>query len=169
MCTFNVPQLRVGSLDSLMALSDEVARADGFVEGVVKKVERQVTESYNALKLAELAAAAASAGAEAPTLAAVPALGLRCAGKPVYDFLPGWGWDAATWDTREPLPELLRRMTSAAEKVDADIRAVAAAYQEKKTALVAAERKRRCGAAAGPGGGSLLACRCPAACLPPGR
>jgi V-type H+-transporting ATPase subunit C len=52
-------------------------------------------------------------------------------------------WDVNAWGDRdEPLPDVLRRLTAAADKVDADVRAAAQAYQEKKTALQAAERKR---------------------------
>jgi hypothetical protein len=40
--SFVVPskQMKVGTLDSLMALSDELAKVDGFIEGVVKKTEK---------------------------------------------------------------------------------------------------------------------------------
>ncbi|NWY03812.1 VATC1 ATPase, partial [Nothoprocta ornata] len=35
---FNIPDLKVGTLDVLVGLSDELAKLDSFVEGVVKKV-----------------------------------------------------------------------------------------------------------------------------------
>ncbi|NXD06577.1 VATC1 ATPase, partial [Nothocercus nigrocapillus] len=35
---FNIPDLKVGTLDVLVGLSDELAKLDAFVEGVVKKV-----------------------------------------------------------------------------------------------------------------------------------
>jgi hypothetical protein len=79
---FDVPQLKVGTLDGLLSLTDELSRADSSVEGVVKRVERAVTESYVALRLAEMIRKA-PAGAEVPTAASVPALGLRCAGRPI--------------------------------------------------------------------------------------
>lgn len=140
---FAVPTLRVGSLDGLMALTDELSRADAFVEGVLKKVERQVAESYNVLKLAELVRAAGASARVQPTLASVPPLGLRCAGRPLLDYVGDFKWDADSWDVKDPLPDLLKRMLTAAEKVDADIRSATTAYQEKRTAMLTAERKRR--------------------------
>lgn len=38
---FVVPNLVVGTLDSLMALSDDLAKINAQVENVVKKIERQ--------------------------------------------------------------------------------------------------------------------------------
>ena len=62
----------------------------------------------------------------------------------VHEYLAKhFKWDVNAWGDRdEPLPDVLRRLTAAADKVDADVRAVSQAYQEKKTALQAAERKR---------------------------
>lgn len=135
-----VQQMRVGTLDTLMSLSDELARVDSAVESVVKKVERQVAESYNALKTQELLA---KRRPDDETPINVPALGLRVAGKPVADYVTKFKWDSNTWDPREPLPELVKRISTASERIDADMRQYATAYQEKKTALQAAERKRR--------------------------
>ncbi|KAG7256071.1 hypothetical protein CRUP_029566 [Coryphaenoides rupestris] len=51
---FNIPDLKVGTLDVLVGLSDELAKLDGFVEGVVKKVAQymadQVSQIDNDLK-----------------------------------------------------------------------------------------------------------------------
>lgn len=137
--------LKVGTLDILMSLSDDVARGDTFVEGVVKKVERQVAESYNAEKTAELLKNGKDVGPGSiePLRMYVP--GREGKPIPVYDWASTFKWDVNTWgDSSEPLPDILRRLLAAAEKIDQDIRAYAQAYQEKKTALVAAERKKRC-------------------------
>lgn len=39
---FEVPELKVGTLDSLMMLSDDLARIDLFVENTTKKIVRQL-------------------------------------------------------------------------------------------------------------------------------
>ena len=137
---FEVPAMRTGSLDSLLLLSDEAAKADAFAEGVLRKCERQVGESY----LAEMAAKVALAAAEGKELAVTAPLALMwSASVKVHDWAAQFKWDVNAWGDRdEPLPEVLRRLTAAADKVDADVRAAAQAYQEKKTALQAAERKR---------------------------
>jgi len=42
---FKIPALKVGTLDALMQLSDDLNRIDAFIEGVVRKIERQYSES----------------------------------------------------------------------------------------------------------------------------
>ena len=41
---FVLPELRVGTLDSLMVLSDDLVKVNGLVESVVNKVRRQLFE-----------------------------------------------------------------------------------------------------------------------------
>lgn len=59
-----------------------------------------------------------------------------------FASLPRFALCSEQFDARDPLPELVRRISAAAEKVDADVRAYASAYAEKRTALTAMERKR---------------------------
>lgn len=164
---FAVPSMKVGSLDMLMALSDELGRADSFGESVVRKVERQIIETH-------LATSAVSANDErqngestpapvAPTPFLVDGLG-------VHEYIKRFAWDSEQFDAKvgeggcgslppfsalphthsapsprrcqEPLPELLKRLVASAERIDADLRAFVTAYTERKTALVAADRRR---------------------------
>lgn len=81
-----MPSLKVGTLDSLMALGDELVRTDAYVEGVWRKAERQVTDSHVASKLAE----AAKSGGHAP---AIPPLGFRVGSTPLLEYLRHWAWD----------------------------------------------------------------------------
>lgn len=39
---FNIPELRVGTLDSLMVLSDDLVKVNSLLESVVNKIRRQV-------------------------------------------------------------------------------------------------------------------------------
>jgi len=39
---FPVPELRVGTLDALMSLSDELVKYDSYVENVTKKIANQL-------------------------------------------------------------------------------------------------------------------------------
>ena len=41
---FNIPDLKVGTLDVLVGLSDELAKLDSFVESVVKKVAQYMAD-----------------------------------------------------------------------------------------------------------------------------
>uniref|UniRef100_A0A6G3MF67 V-type proton ATPase subunit C n=1 Tax=Henneguya salminicola TaxID=69463 RepID=A0A6G3MF67_HENSL len=44
---FHVPDLKVGTLDSLMALSDELINHDSYIENVIKRVSRFILETVN--------------------------------------------------------------------------------------------------------------------------
>ncbi|KAG7985003.1 hypothetical protein I3843_03G002700 [Carya illinoinensis] len=41
---FNIPNLHVGTLDSLLSLSDDLVKSNSFVEGVTHKIRRQIEE-----------------------------------------------------------------------------------------------------------------------------
>ncbi|KTG03764.1 hypothetical protein cypCar_00016134 [Cyprinus carpio] len=41
---FNIPELKVGTLDILVGLSDELAKLDSFVESVVRKVAQYMAD-----------------------------------------------------------------------------------------------------------------------------
>jgi hypothetical protein len=43
---FDIPNLRVGTLDSLMSLSDELVKKDQFLEVTTKKIARQLVDLY---------------------------------------------------------------------------------------------------------------------------
>ena len=141
---FDVPRtLKVGTLDTLMTLSDEVSRTDSYVEGVVKKVERQVSESYFASSTAELLKAGKeiTPGSIKPLQMYVP--GPDRGPIPVHDWASNFKWDTNTWgENQESLADILRRLTTSAEKIDTDIRIYTQAYQERKTAFITAERKK---------------------------
>lgn len=48
---FNIPDLKVGTLDVLVGLSDELAKLDAFVEGVVKKVAQYMADVLRTVKI----------------------------------------------------------------------------------------------------------------------
>ncbi|KAM0033279.1 putative ATPase, V1 complex, subunit C, vacuolar ATP synthase subunit C superfamily [Helianthus debilis subsp. tardiflorus] len=41
---FNIPNLRVGTLDSLLALSDDLLKSNSFIEGCSHKIWRQIED-----------------------------------------------------------------------------------------------------------------------------
>ena len=43
----NVPTLKVGTLDSLMSLSDDLERVDRYVESVVHRLEKEIRNLIN--------------------------------------------------------------------------------------------------------------------------
>jgi V-type H+-transporting ATPase subunit C len=47
MFKFEVPSLTVGTLDTLMTLSDDLVKTDGVVEQTVRKIERTTAELFD--------------------------------------------------------------------------------------------------------------------------
>ena len=164
----------MGSLDSLVSLTDELARADAQLEACFKRAERAVTDSYIAANVAKYLEEKGAA-ADLTKMPPIKPQTFYSLGKPVHNwvglpreqwprtssasssagggstpgghtapattFLQVFEWDSQEWDIMEPLPSLIRRIISAAEKTDQELRAAMQTYTEKKTALVAAERK----------------------------
>lgn len=85
------PTMKVGTLDSLMKLADDLGRADSFCEGVVRKTERQVAESHAAYELAQAARAGAGADGSKPV---VEPYKFTIGAEPVASFVERWSWDA---------------------------------------------------------------------------
>jgi V-type H+-transporting ATPase subunit C len=138
---FPVPAMKVGTFEGLLAMSDDLGRADSYCEGVVRKTERQIADTYLASKAAESARGRSSAGTDAGA-AAPPPLPLTVNSVPVTEYLRRWTWDFEAWDPRDPLPDLVKRILAAAERVDSELRSYASAYGEKRTQLTALERRR---------------------------
>jgi V-type H+-transporting ATPase subunit C len=83
-----VPELRVGTLDTLMALSDDLVKINTSVEMIVAKIRRTVADM---------------AGAET-----VPTL--KVEGLPVEGFLTRFKWDEPKFPTRRPLKETMEKI-----------------------------------------------------------
>ncbi|KAA3464194.1 V-type proton ATPase subunit C [Gossypium australe] len=85
---FNIPNLRVGTLDSLLALSDDLLKSNTFIEGVSHKIRRQIEELERVSGLETNA--------------------LTVDGVPVDSYLTRFVWDEAKYPTMSPLREIVR-------------------------------------------------------------
>ncbi|KAJ0052535.1 hypothetical protein Pint_02535 [Pistacia integerrima] len=85
---FNIPNLRVGTLDSLLALSDELLKSNSFVEGVSHKIRRQIEDLER--------------------VSGVESSSLTVDGVPVDSYLTRFVWDEAKYPTMSPLREIVR-------------------------------------------------------------
>ena len=95
---FELPMsLRVGSLDTLMVLSDELARVNATVEGVVNKIRRQVSEL-------------------------APDQTLQVNGRPVTSYLTGFTWDEAKYPLRKPLKDIVDELTEVVVSIDDELK-----------------------------------------------
>jgi V-type H+-transporting ATPase subunit C len=118
---FAMPQdLTVGTLDTLLNLSDDLAKANVVVENIVKKVERQYLDIVG------------SAG-EA----------LRVNDKSVQAYLKQWQWDHALYQHQgRQLVDIVSQIQAMAAKVEEDLKTLSVSYTEKTLASTNAVRKR---------------------------
>ncbi|CCI43247.1 unnamed protein product [Albugo candida] len=118
-CRMELPSdLLVGTLDSLMALSDELQRVDMIVEGMVRKIERQFQELHDKDQ------------------------SLTVDGVPVDRYLDYFQWDEAKHPHRRPLPEIVSIIQNSLGKVEDEIKQLSSRYSEKKQLLAQLQRKK---------------------------
>ena len=87
----HVPELRVGTLDSLLAVSDELSKASAVVESIVGKFRRQLVDLDPAL-------------AEG---------GLKVHGQPIEPAMTKFVWDEAKHPVKRPLKETIEKLQQA--------------------------------------------------------
>lgn len=113
---FELPMsLRVGGLDKLMELSDDLARIDVHVEGVVNKIRRQAGE-----------------------LTDEP---LNVNSRPVTSFLTSFQWDEGKYPLRKTLKEIVTDLTNSVSLIDEDLKVKLAEYSASKQQFQMANRK----------------------------
>lgn len=120
---FSVPQLRVGTLDSLLALSDDLVKLDQGSEGIVSKILRQFKD---------LAPAADDAMVVNPSTNRET---------PLQGYLTSFAWDLAQYSVTLPLKELTEKIREKLASLDEELKAKAAEYSSLKSQLSSITRK----------------------------
>lgn len=100
-----VPELRVGTLDTLMALSDELSKTANVMEGVATKIRRQVYEFGGAAAVS----------------------GLKVEGLAVESYVQRFKWEEAKFPVRRPLKETVEKVTEVVGRIEDDMKASACA------------------------------------------
>ncbi|KAK9839479.1 hypothetical protein WJX81_004823 [Elliptochloris bilobata] len=118
---FVLPELRVGTLDSLMVLSDDLVKVNGLVESVVNKVRRQ---------LFEMGAVNGSDSQE-----------VTVEGVPPDTYLERFAWNEAKYPPRRPLKETVAAITETAQKLEDELKVRMGEYNQLKGQLTALARK----------------------------
>ncbi|KAI7985866.1 V-type proton ATPase subunit C [Camellia lanceoleosa] len=99
---FNIPNLRVGTLDSLLALSDDLLKSNSFIEGVSHKIRRQIEELER--------------------VSGVVSSSLTVDGVPVDSYLTRFVWDEAKYPTMSPLKEIVDGIHVQAAKIEDELK-----------------------------------------------
>lgn len=94
---FELPMsFRVGGLDKLMELSDDLARIDVHVEGVVNKIRRQASDVMNEP--------------------------LTVNNRPVTSYVTTFSWDEARFPLHKHLKEIVDELTTSVTSVDDELK-----------------------------------------------
>ena len=143
---FSLPELRVGTLDALLGLSDDLVRVNAAVEGVTNKLRRQLLELSSSRTegggggagtlLGGGGSDGESSSASDPQTSAV-----TVDGAPPESYLERFCWDAAKHPPRRPLGETAAAIAETAAKMEGDLKARAGEVAALRSALAAANRK----------------------------
>lgn len=119
MFKFEVPSLTVGTLDTLMNLSDELGKTDSLVEGIVRKIEKTSAE-----------------------LTERRSVELTVGGVPPQRYIQQFAWDSAKYPNRRPLKELTALIAGGAVAVEEELKQLTQSFSEKTQALQEAKRRK---------------------------
>uniref|UniRef100_A0A8C4HH73 V-type proton ATPase subunit C n=1 Tax=Dicentrarchus labrax TaxID=13489 RepID=A0A8C4HH73_DICLA len=120
---FNIPDLKVGTLDVLVGLSDELAKLDTFVESVVKKVAQYMADVLED-----------SRDKVQENLLPMERFDL-------VTYITRFQWDMAKYPIKQSLKNISEIVSKQATQIDNDLKARASAYNNLKGNLQNLERK----------------------------
>ncbi|XP_061772497.1 V-type proton ATPase subunit C 1-A-like [Nerophis ophidion] len=119
---FSIPDLKVGTLDVLVGLSDELAKLDSFVESVVKKVAQYMADVLEDSrdKVQE---------------------NLLANGVDLVTYVTRFQWDMAKYPIKQSLKNISEIISKQVMQIDTDLKSRASAYNNLKGTLQNLERK----------------------------
>lgn len=123
---FALPEsFRVGTLDSLLALSDDLAKVNAAVEGTVNKVRRQLVELQSGVAPEDRA-------------------DVWVEGQTAEGYLQRFAWNEAKYPSRRPLKEIVASIMDTVQKLDDDLKVGPGPAPALKAGPHAALSSQRC-------------------------
>lgn len=117
----SLPEFKVGTLDSLMLLSDELSKHDALVESIVSRVAESLKSLLNNEN--DLNS------------------NLLVGDKPVQAYLKTFAWSAMKYRADKPLNELVNTIMTEVNNMDTLLKTKSSAYAQAKGNLNAIQRK----------------------------
>uniref|UniRef100_A0A8C1RLW2 V-type proton ATPase subunit C n=2 Tax=Cyprinus carpio TaxID=7962 RepID=A0A8C1RLW2_CYPCA len=121
---FNIPDLKVGTLDVLVGLSDELAKLDAFVESVVKKVAQYMADVLEDSRDKVQENLLANGGEI-----------------DLVTYVTRFQWDMAKYPIKQSLKNISEIISKQVSQIDNDLKTRASAYNNLKGNLQNLERK----------------------------
>uniref|UniRef100_A0A8D0PP75 V-type proton ATPase subunit C n=1 Tax=Sus scrofa TaxID=9823 RepID=A0A8D0PP75_PIG len=119
---FTIPDFKVGTLDSLVGLSDELGKLDAFAESLIKRMAQSVVEVMEDAK-----------GKVQENLLAN--------GADLTSFVTHFEWDMAKYPVKQPLVSVVDTLAKQLAQIETDLKSRTAAYNTLKTNLENLEKK----------------------------
>ncbi|XP_019307597.1 V-type proton ATPase subunit C 2 isoform X8 [Panthera pardus] len=119
---FSIPDFKVGTLDSLVGLSDELGKLDTFAESLIKRMAQSVVEVMEDSK------------------GKVPE-NLLANGVDLTSFVTHFEWDMAKYPAKQPLVCVVDTLAKQLAQIETDLKSRTAAYNTLKTNLENLEKK----------------------------
>uniref|UniRef100_A0A7N9AXD4 V-type proton ATPase subunit C n=1 Tax=Mastacembelus armatus TaxID=205130 RepID=A0A7N9AXD4_9TELE len=129
---FNIPDLKVGTLDVLVGLSDELAKLDSFVESVVKKVAQYMADVLEDSRDKVQENLLANGGTTSLLLSFSVDL---------VTYITRFQWDMAKYPIKQSLKNISEIISKQLTQIDNDLKTRASAYNNLKGNLQNLERK----------------------------
>ncbi|XP_037054050.1 V-type proton ATPase subunit C 2 isoform X1 [Peromyscus leucopus] len=119
---FAIPDFKVGTLDSLVGLSDELGKLDTFAESLIKRTAQSVVEVMEDSK-----------GKVHENLLAN--------GVDLTSFVTHFEWDMAKYPAKQPLVSVVDTLAKQLAQIETDLKSRTAAYSVLKANLENLEKK----------------------------
>ncbi len=119
----HIPDLKVGTLDQLVGLSDDLAKVDGYAEQVVRRIANYLAEVLEDQreKLQE---------------------NLTANGMDLAGYLTRFQWDMAKYPIKQSLRNLADIIGKQMGQIESDLKGKSAAYNQLKASLQSMEKKQ---------------------------
>eukprot|EP01094_Clydonella_sp_ATCC50884_P017998 TRINITY_DN3247_c0_g1_i1.p1 TRINITY_DN3247_c0_g1~~TRINITY_DN3247_c0_g1_i1.p1 ORF type:complete len:434 (+),score=145.03 TRINITY_DN3247_c0_g1_i1:103-1302(+) len=124
---FSLPQLKVGTLDSLMSLSDDLIKIDQMVESTTRKIGQQLMALLSDANQLE----------ERPSFQV-----LNIEGAALDLWLTRFQWCESKYPVKSPVRDITDEIQSQIARIDEELRVKMADYSAISHSVNAAERKR---------------------------
>uniref|UniRef100_A0A8C6TY52 V-type proton ATPase subunit C n=1 Tax=Neogobius melanostomus TaxID=47308 RepID=A0A8C6TY52_9GOBI len=128
---FSIPDLKVGTLDVLVGLSDELAKLDSFVEGVVKKVAQYMADVLEDSRDKVQENLLANGGSIIKCIESFD----------LVTYITRFQWDMAKYPIKQSLKNISEIVSKQVTQIDNDLKSRASAYNNLKGNLQNLERK----------------------------
>ncbi|XP_036398139.1 V-type proton ATPase subunit C 1-B [Megalops cyprinoides] len=140
---FPIPELKVGTLDVLMSVSDELTRLDAYAESVIRRISQCMSEVMEPSKDKVLENTLANGESkthqkitQSPSKAYFQTLLVD-----LVSYVTRFQWDRAKYSTSLPLKTLTEVISKQVSQTESELKSRSAAYGNLKASLQGLERK----------------------------